>query len=161
MARDESKTQEVKNIIDDLMGWLALSPEQLEETVIVAAGDQMTTDRVRRMQDYLQTSIDSSIFETRRFVLPLTGWWHEKWAAQKVSCPLIQVTLHVDSLQRLHTNSLGTEKDYTSLLRDFRTILSRASTDRFSDTHEAFAKIRSARGSHLFEYVPQHQAGLS
>ena len=39
------------------------------------------------------------------------------------------------------------------MLRDLRRIKSRASADKFSDTHEAFAKIRSARGSHLFEDV--------
>ena len=60
--------------------------------------------------------------------------------------------------QRLLANSLGSDGDFTSLRRDIRRIESRASADKFSDTHEAFAEIRSARGSHLFEYALQ--AGL-
>ena len=78
MARDESRTQDMKGVIDDVTTWLGLSPEQLEETVIVFAGDQLTADRVRQMHRYLRTSLDSSIFETRSFVLPFTGWWHQK-----------------------------------------------------------------------------------
>ena len=84
MARDESKTQEIKGIIDDLMGWLGLPPEQLEQMVIIVAGDQMTVDRMRRAHRYLKSDVDSSLFEKRAFILPLVGWWHQKWAAQKV-----------------------------------------------------------------------------
>ena len=55
--------------------------------------------------------------------------------------------------QRLLGNSLGSDGDFSSLRRDIRRIGSRASADKFSDTHEAFAEIRAARGSHLFEYA--------
>ena len=80
----------MKAIIDDLTGWLGLSRKQLEEVVIVIAGDQMIADRMRRAKRYLQGDVDSSVYKTRGFVLTLVGWWQQKCAAQEAG-PLISL----------------------------------------------------------------------
>ena len=79
MARDEAKTQNMKGVIDDLMAWAGLSPEQVEETVVVLAGDQLTIEQARGAHGYLELPHGSTVYETRGFGLPLVGWWHQKW----------------------------------------------------------------------------------
>ncbi|KAG9074629.1 hypothetical protein FS749_013783 [Ceratobasidium sp. UAMH 11750] len=81
---DESTASGGSDVLHDLIQQMKLKADDLKKFLVMVCGDWLSIDRLRKAIRY--KAKDSSIYEQRRWALPIVQLWHMKWAFLKVIC---------------------------------------------------------------------------
>ncbi|KAG8696531.1 hypothetical protein FRC08_007089 [Ceratobasidium sp. 394] len=106
---DESTVGGVSEILEDLVSTqMEMKPSWFEKLLVIICGDQLTIDRLRKVIRYKAT--ETSVYESRRWAVPLIQLWHMKVAYlgsifkvhwfPKVNSDLFGLRQSVQALQR-------------------------------------------------------------
>ncbi|KAK0438273.1 hypothetical protein EV421DRAFT_1906809 [Armillaria borealis] len=102
---DESTTRGTKNVLYNLViAQLGIAVTWMARWLICVCGDQLTTDRIRKIKRYMLKVQPG--FEWHDWALPIIQLWHLKWNWQKAIFRLHWFPLEGNKLYGLHRETV-------------------------------------------------------